>query len=153
MKPLFLLLALALLPACAVSKFSAPCEKNPIPILKDNIRQNWSVFPVDENTVIVRQSWPVHSGFSLGWSRMYIKAQWKDGELSGWTYFKNTSLGNFFIPQYVDLGGGYYGGALKGIMHRDFEEAMDGFNIVYKDVEFSHGHSKSEIRRAGPFRP
>ncbi len=141
---LILLVVAAAMSGCTVTRFRADVQGNPLATVAEHASEEdqYAVEWEGEDTLKLRDTWPVHSVFTLGWTTFNAELHYADAELTGSFYWWNSSLlGCLFIPMYLDTGPGFAGAALKPYMRRQRKEILGWAGLQESDVEFTHGSS------------
>jgi hypothetical protein len=124
---LFLLsVTLATVGCTGATYIKATVNSNPLDRVAQQAKEDWSVERVDENTLHLRDAWPIHSVFAIGYSASYANLIYDAtaSELNLQYFFKSYQTGLLFIPFSIDAEPGFVGGALKGIMNRQIEDIL-----------------------------
>lgn len=141
---LILLVVTAAMSGCAVSRFRADVQGNPLATVAEHASsEGYGVEWEGEDSLKLRDTWPVHSICTIGWTTFNAELHYADAELTGSFYLWNSSLfGCAFIPMYFDTAPSFFGGALKPYMQRQRKEILGWAGLQESDVEFSHGSSR-----------
>lgn len=124
---LFLLFfTLAAYGCTGASYIKATVPDNPIQRVAQEAEPEWSVERIDENTLRLRDSWPIHSLFALGYSASYAHLFYDPSvpELNIQYYFKSYQPTTLWIPFSIDAEPGFTGGALKPTMNQQIEDIL-----------------------------
>lgn len=124
---LFLLfLTIAVLGCSGASYIKATVPDNPIQRVAQQAQENWTVERVDENTLHLRNTWPVHSIMAIGYSASYANLFYDSSipELDIQYYFKSTQLLMLGIPFSTDAEPGFVGGLLKPTMNQQIDDIL-----------------------------
>jgi hypothetical protein len=121
-----LFFTLAAFGCSGASYIKATVPDNPIQRVAQQAQQEWSVERVDENTLHLRDSWPIHSIFALGYSASYANLFYDPSvpELNIQYYFKSYQPVTLWIPFSLDAEPGFAGGALKPIMNQQIDDIL-----------------------------
>jgi len=108
------------------SYIKASVLDNPLQRVAQQAKQEWSVERVNENTLHLRDSWPIHSLFALGYSASYANLIYDPSisELNIQYYFKSYQPVTLWIPFSIDAEPGFTGGALKPIMNQQIDDIL-----------------------------
>lgn len=108
------------------SYIKATVPDNPIQRVAQEAEPEWSVERIDENTLHLRDSWPIHSLFALGYSASYAHLFYDPSvpELNIQYYFKSYQPTTLWIPFSIDAEPGFAGGALKPTMNQQIEDIL-----------------------------
>jgi len=128
---LFLLSCSLVTFGCAATYIKATVNGNPL----DNVAQQargvrWSVERVDENTLHLRDNWPIYSVVSLGYTASYADLSYDPAvqELDMKFYIKSIQLFWLYIPVYIDADYGVFygllGGSLKPILSDQISDVL-----------------------------
>lgn len=108
------------------SYIKATVPDNPLQRVAQQAEQEWSVERVDENTLHLRDSWPIHSIFALGYSASYANLFYDPSvpELNIQYYFKSYQPTTLWIPFSIDAEPGFVGGVLKPTMNQQIDDIL-----------------------------
>jgi hypothetical protein len=122
----FLSMTLATVGCSGATYIRAAVPDNPIEKVAQLANADWSVERVDPNTLRLRNSWPIHSVLSLGYSATYANLFYNApaSELDLQYYFKSYQLPLLFIPFSIDAEPGFTGAALKPTMNEQIEKIL-----------------------------
>jgi len=111
---------------CSATYIKATVRDNPLERVAQQAQKDWSVERMDENTLRLRNLWPIHSFFALGYSASYANLSYDPSvpELNLQYYFKSHQLGLLFIPISIDAEPGFFGGLLKPIMNQQIDDIL-----------------------------
>ena len=126
-KWLFLLFfTFATLGCSGASYIRATVPDNPLQRVAQQAQEDWSVERVDENTLHLRDSWPIHSVLALGYSASYANLFYDPAvsELYLQYYFKSFQPVTLWIPFSIDAEPGFVGGALKPTMNQQIDDIL-----------------------------
>lgn len=124
---LFLLFfTLAALGCSGATYIKATVHDNPLQRVAQQAQEDWSVERVDENTLHLRDLWPIHSFFALGYSASYANLFYDPSvsELDLQYYFKSYQPVMLWMPFSIDAEPGFAGAALKPIMERQIDDIL-----------------------------
>lgn len=104
----------------------ATVNTNPIERVAQQAKNEWSVEQVDENTLHLRNLWPTHSFFALGYSASYANLFYNSTakELDLQYYFSSHQPVLLWFPFSIDAEPGFAGGAIKPIMNKQIEDIL-----------------------------
>jgi hypothetical protein len=122
---LFLFFMLATV-GCTATYIKATVHDNPLPRIADQAREDWSVERADNNTLRLRNLWPIHSFFTLGYSASYANLYYNApaSELDLQYFLKGYSLVYLFIPITISAEPGSSSWPLKPIMDKQIEDIL-----------------------------
>lgn len=124
---LFLLFfTLATIGCSAATHIKATVHDNLLQRVAQQAQEDWSVERVDENTLHLRNLWPIHSFFALGYSASYANLFYDPSvpELDLQYYFKSHQPIMLWFPFSLDAEPGFGGAALKPIMNRQIDDIL-----------------------------
>jgi hypothetical protein len=123
---LFLFVTFSAFGCAGASYVRATVQDNPLQRVAERAQEEWSVERVDENTLRLRDSWPIHSVFALGYSASYANLFYdpSGSELYFQYYFKSFQPLTLWIPYSIDAEPGFVGGALKPIMNQQIDDIL-----------------------------
>ena len=121
-----LLLMLVAVGCSSATYIKSTVNTNPIQRVAQQAINEWSVEQVDENTLHLRNVWPVHSFFALGYSASYVNLFYNPTakELDLQYYFSSHQPFLLWFPFSIDAEPGFTGGALKPIMNSQIEDIL-----------------------------
>jgi hypothetical protein len=124
---LWLLSSMLVMSGCGATYIKATIQENPL----DNIAQQakglqWSVERVDDTTLHLRDSWPLYSIVSFGYTAAYADLFYDPSaqELDLKFYLRSFQLFWLYIPVYLDAEYGFFGGALKPTMRDELDDIL-----------------------------
>jgi hypothetical protein len=131
------LLTFTTLGCSAASYIRATVPDNPLQRVAQQAQEEWTVVQVDENTLHLRDVWPIHSFFALGYSASHaILSYDRSGpELNIQYYFKSYQpITLWVVPFSIDAEPGFFGGALKPIMNQQINNILQwsGATIIHR---------------------
>ncbi|NKE72160.1 hypothetical protein [Candidatus Manganitrophus noduliformans] len=122
-----LFFTLAAFGCSGASYIKASVPDNPLQRVAQQAEPEWSVERVDENTLHLRDSWPIHSIFALGYSASYAHLFYDPSvsELNIQYYFKSYQpITLWVVPFSLDAEPGFAGGALKPTMNQQIDDIL-----------------------------
>jgi hypothetical protein len=122
------ILPVVLAVGCAATYATGRVAGNPLPEVARKAADkgdSYAVTWIDDNTLRLRDTWPTHSIFSLGWTAFIAELYYADQTLDGRFYLRSNQIGLLFIPTYLDAEPGFVGGALKPYMRKQMKEILD----------------------------
>lgn len=122
----FLLVVPLVALGCSASYIRASISDNPLQRVAQEAREEWSVEQVNEQTLRLRNSWPIYSVFALGYGASHANLFYdpSGSELSVQYYFEGFTLMTLWIPISIDAEPGLFGLALKPIMNRQIDDIL-----------------------------
>jgi len=129
---LFLFFAFAVSGCAGASYIRATASDNPLDKVEQQAQKDWTVERVDENTLHLSNTWPIHSIAALGYSASYANLNYDASmsELDLQYYFKSSQLLLLFIPFSTDAEPGFVGGLLKPIMNQQIDDIIKWGNAT-----------------------
>lgn len=123
---LFLLVLTLVALGCSASYIRARVPDNPLQRVAQQAQEDWSVEQVNENSLQLRDSWPIYSVLALGYgaSQANLFYDLSGSELSVQYYFEGFPLMTLWIPISIDAEPGFFGLALKPIMNRQIDDIL-----------------------------
>ncbi len=121
---------------CSVTHFRAPVSSNPLPDVATKAEGEYAVEWEGEDTLKLRDTWPVHSIFVLGWTAFHADLHYDTGELSGSFYLRSLQFPIYFLPFYIDTQTGLFGAALKPYMRKQRDQILRWANMDPDEVHF-----------------
>ena len=125
----------------------AKVTDNPLDRVAQQAQEDWSVERVDANTLQLKNAWPIHSVFALGFSASHANLFYDkpDSVLNIQYYFQSNQLLMLFIPFYLDAEEGFAGAALKPIMNGQINDILrwSGASVI----------SRRQGEKSEPFPP
>jgi hypothetical protein len=123
---LFVFFTFAASGCSGASYIKANVTDNPLQRVAQQAQEDWSVEQVDENTLHLRDSWPIHSIFALGYSASYANLFYDPSvpELNVQYYFKSFQPVTLWIPFSIDAEPGFTGGLLKPTMNQQIDDIL-----------------------------
>ena len=118
--------ALVTVGCATATNITATVHDNPLQRVAQAAQEDWTVEQVDENTLHLRDVWPIHSFFALGYSASHVNLFYDTAakELDLQYFFESYQLWLLFIPFSLDAEPGFVGVALKPIMNGQIEDIL-----------------------------
>ena len=143
MKTVLLLMAAMMLGGCSTSQLTSKVDSNPLPAIEKAAEGEYRIYRLDDSTIELVDTWPVHSVFVLGYSAFHAKLHYDEpaGELRSVFFLKSYQAPIWMFPCYFDLKDSFMAGALKPTMQTQARDILRWGNVEYQRRELRHGRS------------
>ena len=110
---------------CSATHVTSSMDSNPLKVVAERAADDYSVHWVDENNLEISDAWPIHSVFTIGYTKFCADLHYGSGQLKSEFYLWNSSLlGLLLIPQTIDTSDSFYGSLLKPRMREQMQEVL-----------------------------
>ena len=130
-----------LIAGCSITHFSVPMSSNPLEQVATQAAEEYNVSWVDETTLTLTETWPLHSIFSIGYTAFHANLHYSAGQLEGDFYLQSNQVGFLFIPIYIDTGPGFFGLALKPTMRGQMDQILGFAGTSTSQGTVKHGQT------------
>jgi len=119
---------------CTATYIKASVKDNPLDRVAERAKEEWAVERVDQNTLHLRDSWPIISALSFGYSASYVTMVYNEvkSELDLQYYFKTFQLITLYIPYTIDAEPGLFGAAMKPTMNEQIYDLLNWSGATIK---------------------
>ena len=83
-----------------VTHFEGHVAGNPLQQIAEQAAPEFKATWVDDNTLLLRDLWPIHSIFSIGYTTFNADLQYTSGQLQGDFYLQSNQILNLLIPRW-----------------------------------------------------